>query len=277
VVKFWFMREKIVTLLIAYRLSLCLLVSLGVHVAALYSDRLLPPTESRPGRSPVRVALVAEPVAPVPAPVTDTAASPVAKPAPKPPPPPPVEPKEPPAKPSPEPRPAQKTARLAPPRAQLKPPAVVDPLPKKTAPKPPEIRPQSAPEPVVVRQIVAPVTAPVASRPAAERPVEDLGAPPAAGEEKIEEARPDYLRNPLPEYPYLARQRHWEGVVWLLVDVSASGDVDALRIEKSCGHRVLDRAAKRSVRHWQFHPARRAGLPVASQVRIPVRFSLEDS
>jgi protein TonB len=90
------------------------------------------------------------------------------------------------------------------------------------------------------------------------------------------EAIPNYRSNPLPEYPYLARQKHWEGVVWLLVDVTAEGLVDDLRVEKSCGHRVLDRAASKTVRRWQFSPAKRAGLPVSSQARIPVRFRLED-
>jgi protein TonB len=90
------------------------------------------------------------------------------------------------------------------------------------------------------------------------------------------EAIPKYRSNPLPEYPHLARQKHWEGVVWLLVDVSAEGLVDDLRVEQSCGHRVLDRAASRTVRRWQFSPAKRAGLPVSSQARIPVRFRLED-
>lgn len=89
------------------------------------------------------------------------------------------------------------------------------------------------------------------------------------------EAIPNYRSNPLPEYPYRARQKRWEGVVWLLVDVSSEGLVDALRVEQSCGHRTLDRAASRTVRHWQFSPATRAGLAVSSQVRIPVRFRLE--
>ena len=91
------------------------------------------------------------------------------------------------------------------------------------------------------------------------------------------EAMPNYRNNPLPEYPYIARQRHWEGVVWLLVDVSAKGLVDDVDLERSCGYRVLDRAASRAVKRWEFTPATRAGLPVDSQVRIPVRFSLEDS
>lgn len=94
---------------------------------------------------------------------------------------------------------------------------------------------------------------------------------------ELVQAVPNYRSNPLPEYPYQARKQHWEGVVWLLVDVSADGSVEELRVEKSCGHRVLDRTASRAVKRWQFTPAKRAGLPVLSQVRIPVRFHLEEN
>lgn len=95
--------------------------------------------------------------------------------------------------------------------------------------------------------------------------------------EKLQEAVPRYRVNPKPEYPYVAAKRRWEGVVWLLVDVSSEGLVNNLQVEQSCGYRVLDKAARNSVKHWEFIPAMRAGLPVESQVRIPVRFQLEDS
>ncbi|MGW8312617.1 MAG: energy transducer TonB [Desulfuromonadales bacterium] len=97
------------------------------------------------------------------------------------------------------------------------------------------------------------------------------------GTHELVDAIPDYSNNPLPEYPPLARQRQWQGVVWLLVDVSDEGLVENLNVEQSCGHSVLDRAASRAVKNWHFTPARRAGIPTASQVRIPVRFSLEES
>ena len=99
---------------------------------------------------------------------------------------------------------------------------------------------------------------------------------PFATSASLVEAVPNYRSNPLPEYPLLARRKHWEGVVWLLVDVSPEGSVDDLQIEETCGHRLLDRAAVRSVKRWRFSPATRGGLPVSSQVRIPVRFRLED-
>lgn len=99
----------------------------------------------------------------------------------------------------------------------------------------------------------------------------------AAALQDLVDAVPNYSSNPLPEYPTLARQKHWQGVVWLLVDVSMQGEVDGLVVERSCGHNVLDRAATRTVSRWRFTPAKRAGQPTASQVRIPVRFRLEDS
>ena len=106
--------------------------------------------------------------------------------------------------------------------------------------------------------------------------VVDKGSFPASVTQPLIEAFPNYRSNPLPKYPQMARQKHWQGVVWLLVDVSAEGLVDDLQIEQSCGYRVLDRAASQAVRNWEFSPARRAGLVVESQVRIPVRFRLED-
>jgi protein TonB len=109
-----------------------------------------------------------------------------------------------------------------------------------------------------------------------ESPAVDYGSAGSTGEALVE-AMPNYRSNPLPEYPYIARQRHWEGVVWLLVDVSAEGLVDDVDVERSCGYRALDRSARKTVQRWEFTPAMRAGLPVESQVRIPVRFSLEDS
>jgi protein TonB len=102
-----------------------------------------------------------------------------------------------------------------------------------------------------------------------------LNSFPVSATQPLIEAFPNYRSNPLPKYPHLARQKHWQGVVWLLVDVSADGLVDDLRLEKSCGYRVLDKAASQAVRRWKFSPARRAGLVVESQVRIPVRFRLE--
>jgi protein TonB len=116
----------------------------------------------------------------------------------------------------------------------------------------------------------------VSARPAGSaRPAETTppSAPPAA---EMTSAEPRYRSNPLPEYPYLARQRHWEGLVWLLVSVSAEGRVDDLQVAESSGYGVLDKSAMKTVRRWRFSPAKRGGLPVESMVKVPVRFRLEE-
>jgi len=61
-----------------------------------------------------------------------------------------------------------------------------------------------------------------------------------------------------------------------MVTVSAAGRVEELEVAESSGYGVLDKAALKSVRRWRFFPAEKAGLRVASQVRVPVRFKLRD-
>ena len=50
--------------------------------------------------------------------------------------------------------------------------------------------------------------------------------------------------------------------------------VAAVSLIKSSGYSLLDDRARTAVRRWIFRPARRAGRPVATQVDVPVRFSL---
>jgi protein TonB len=136
--------------------------------------------------------------------------------------------------------------------------------------------PQEIVGPAAAQDLLA-IAGPLSAQPpvAAGQTQEAAGAGAVGGALERLEAIPNYRSNPLPEYPYLARQRRWQGVVWLLVEVSAAGRVDDLTVERSSGHRVLDRAAQRAVRRWRFSPATRLGLPVDSRVRVPVRFKLE--
>ena len=88
-------------------------------------------------------------------------------------------------------------------------------------------------------------------------------------------AKPRYASNPKPEYPRLARQNHWEGVVSLRVAISAGGEVESVAVESSSGYQVLDNSAVGGVRRWRFVPARRGDLRVPCEVRIPVAFQLD--
>jgi protein TonB len=87
-------------------------------------------------------------------------------------------------------------------------------------------------------------------------------------------ARPRYASNPTPEYPRLARQNRWEGVVYLRAAISAAGEVETVVVENSSGHQILDNSAVGEVRRWRFVPARRGDLRVPCEVRIPVAFQL---
>ena len=88
-------------------------------------------------------------------------------------------------------------------------------------------------------------------------------------------ATPRYASNPRPEYPRLARQNRWEGIVHLRATISAQGEVDAVTVENSSGYQLLDASALNGVRRWRFVPARRGELQVPCEVRIPVAFKLE--
>ena len=81
--------------------------------------------------------------------------------------------------------------------------------------------------------------------------------------------------NPAPVYPADALRYGWEGEVWLIVDVSRSGEASNVKVDKSSGYPVLDRAASRTVRKWQFEPARVGTESVEGSVRIPVRFKIK--
>lgn len=88
-------------------------------------------------------------------------------------------------------------------------------------------------------------------------------------------ARPGYLRNPHPSYPDDARAAGYQGTVMLYVKVSAEGRVISVSVSRSSGHASLDERARSTVAgRWAFKPAQAGGVPIASDVIIPIRFTL---
>jgi protein TonB len=61
----------------------------------------------------------------------------------------------------------------------------------------------------------------------------------------------------------------------LRVQVTAAGEPASVNILNSSGFFRLDQAARRAVMDWKFHPGRAAGLPVPSEVDVPVHFKLQ--
>lgn len=100
-------------------------------------------------------------------------------------------------------------------------------------------------------------------------------APAKSGPITITAARPRYRSNPPPEYPMEARRLHQEGIVLLTVEVDSDGHTSSVHIKRSSGIPNLNQAALNAVRRWTFEPAHLiGGLPVASTVDVPLRFSL---
>jgi len=82
--------------------------------------------------------------------------------------------------------------------------------------------------------------------------------------------------NPLPRYPTAARRRGLEGRVVLRVFVTTDGRAGSVSVRTASPHPLLDEAAIETLRRWRFEPARRAGVPVAAWVDIPITFRLND-
>lgn len=181
-----------------------------------------------------------------------------------------------------------KTAAPPPP-----PPAKAEPKPldKKPAPKPkpkpvqkpkiasevkkPAAKPQVKPE--ALPDVPAPAAPPVPASQAA--PASSHQDKPASASQNntvtSASANADYLNNPAPVYPRMARQRQWEGRVLLRVFVTAEGNCGELSVQHSSGHDVLDEAALEAVKQWRFVPGKRGDTAIGSWVNVPIEFKLD--
>jgi len=175
------------------------------------------------------------------------------------------------------------------------------PLPvARSAPSPiqPRVRAPSQPQPPAVQSASVPVAVdtapavPVVQDDSAPAPSIDvfaaIGAAVAGG--TIEESKDErgsggnyvgpnfnvsYFSNPEPEYPSQSRRLREQGLVKLRVHVTEQGRTGEVALHKSSGYNRLDKAAMDAVWRWRFHPAQRAGTPVAGWVVVPIRFELQ--
>lgn len=84
---------------------------------------------------------------------------------------------------------------------------------------------------------------------------------------------PRPIDNPQPEYSQEARRERVEGVVTLGLVVTSAGNVTLIRVLKSLGH-GLDEKAIEAVRRWKFNPATKDGTPVSVEVAVETSFHL---
>ena len=133
-------------------------------------------------------------------------------------------------------------------------------------PKPKLKEPEPVPTDAPAIKEVAPSEAPQSASPPS--PVQ-LDAEP--------DYRADYLNNPRPPYPMVARRMGYNGKVILNVEVLAEGKAGQVLLHKSSGYDILDNAALQTVKTWKFSPAKRLGQPVTQWFLVPIKFSLEDN
>ncbi len=149
--------------------------------------------------------------------------------------------------------------------------ADVVPQPK-PEPKPRKIEPEPVPtdEPVVKEE------APPVMEEASPAP-QDASPPSPVVLDTEPDYRADYLNNPRPPYPMVARRMGYHGKVVLNVEVLAEGKAGQVKLHTSSGYEILDNAALQTVKTWRFSPARRFGQPVTQWFLVPIKFSLEDN
>ena len=79
-----------------------------------------------------------------------------------------------------------------------------------------------------------------------------------------------------PRYPADALKEGKTGVTVLVVDIDAQGIVTGMKVEHSSGDARFDAAALEAAAKWRFNPATKQGQPVASKVRVPIEFALDE-
>jgi len=83
---------------------------------------------------------------------------------------------------------------------------------------------------------------------------------------------PKVIFDPKPLDPPSCKITH-EAVAILWVGVGEQGTVDAVRVERSAGH-DLDQRAIDEVKQWKFKPATKDGIPVPVHVDVQLSFHL---
>lgn len=126
------------------------------------------------------------------------------------------------------------------------------------------------PPQVVVAQESRPIIAAAVSKPIEIAPP----APPAPAKAEPPRFDLDYLNNPAPAYPGLAKRLGLQGKVMLRVRVSARGLAESVEVQTSCGVESLDNAAVEAVKRWRFAPAMRGEEAVEGWALVPINFKL---
>jgi protein TonB len=138
----------------------------------------------------------------------------------------------------------------------------------------PDPDPKTQTRPLPRAERTRPQITDVAAQPADERAIKSSGSRASPGAQSPVAVR--RLAGPEPEYPPAALAAGLTGRVVLRVTIGPRGHVTRASVHRSSGVTSLDESALRAVRQWRFEPPQRDGVPVQTEVAIPIRFRIED-
>lgn len=81
---------------------------------------------------------------------------------------------------------------------------------------------------------------------------------------------------PPPSYPKIAFEQSIGGKVVVRVDIDAEGKATNVRVLEATPAGVFDEATVAAAKQWTFEPAIRNGKAVASALKVPVTFAMDD-
>ncbi len=166
---------------------------------------------------------------------------------------------------------------ITPPPRETPPPPPKPALARKPLPTemPPPVAPPREPTPMVSEAAaVSPITV-TPTPPVPATPVAESGIAPEPPPVVPPRFNADYLQNPAPAYPALARRMREQGRVLIRVLVSADGLPERVELKTSSGFPRLDASALDTIRSWKFVPARQGEQKVAAWVVVPITFTLD--
>lgn len=88
------------------------------------------------------------------------------------------------------------------------------------------------------------------------------------------ESEVSVLSKPTPGYPRAARQRRMQGTVDLLVGINTTGAAQSVKIARSSGHDILDKAATKAAHGIRLKPYKINGVATPIQVKIQYVFKM---
>lgn len=148
----------------------------------------------------------------------------------------------------------------------------------------PKLRPPEIVMPEVVvapLNIIIPVDAPpppiavVVRAEPAPPPLPSTPAPRIDTSEPVMATSVEYVRAPVLVYPAAAKQARASGTVQVRAVVETDGRVREVRVDRSSGHTLLDKAALEAMRKALFKPYMHNGIARAAIVIVPMHFGLK--